>query len=81
MPGTIEQVAQLQKQPAHLAHLPLTPIIRGHAIPGERSNNNGVGSGGRDNRGAKNGASGERHNRPGAAAGERASCRILGREA
>jgi hypothetical protein len=71
MPNTIEQAAQLQKQPGHLARLPLTPIIRGHGILGERSsNNNGVGSGGLDNRGAKNGESGDRHNRPGAA-GER----------
>jgi hypothetical protein len=44
-------------------------------IPGERSsNNNGVGSGGLDNRGAKKGESGDRHNRPGAA-GERVCCK------
>jgi hypothetical protein len=63
MPRSIEQVAQLLKQPAHPARQLLTPI------PGERSNH-GVGSGGLDNRGTKNGESGEHHNRPGAA-GER----------
>src|SRR5262245_50784471 len=52
---------------AHLGRPPLTPIIRGHGILGERSNN-GVGS--RDNSRAENGGSGLRHNRPGAA-GER----------
>jgi hypothetical protein len=62
MPGAIEQVAQLLKQPAHLARPPLTPIIRGHAIPGERSNN-GVGSGGLDNSGATTGESGDRAGR------------------
>ena len=71
MPRSIEQVAQLLMQPAQPARPLLTPIIRGHVIPGERSsNNNGVGSGGLDNRGPKNGESGEHHNRPGAA-GER----------
>jgi hypothetical protein len=63
MPNAIGETGQLQKQPA-------APIIRGHGIHGERSNNNGVGSWGLDNRGAKNG-SGEDHNRLGAA-GERA---------
>jgi hypothetical protein len=40
--------------------------MRGHRIPGERSNN-GVGSGGLDNNGAKNGESGDHHSQPGAA--------------
>src|SRR5215467_2885966 len=45
---------------AHLARSALNPIIRGHGILGEHSNN-GVGSGGLDNSRAENGKSGERH--------------------
>ena len=65
MPSAIEQTAQLVKQPARLAtgvRLPLTPIMRGHSNPGERSNN-GVGSRGLDNNGAKSGESGDRAGR------------------
>src|SRR5262249_47669308 len=67
-PSMTKETAQLVRKPAHLARqvrLSLTQM-GGHRIPGERSNN-GVGSGGLDNRGAKNGESGERHNQPGAA--------------
>ena len=54
---------------AHLARPALNPIIRGHGILGECSNN-GVGSGGLDNNRAENGKSGERHT---GAVGERVS--------
>src|SRR5262249_47127964 len=54
---------------AHLARPALHPIIRGHGILGERSNN-GVGSGGLDNNRAENGKSGERQT---GAVGERVS--------
>jgi len=76
MPSAIGKTARLVKQPTRLAtrvRQPLTPAMHGHVIPGKRSNN-GVGSGGLDNSGAKNGESREHHSRPGAA-GERASCR------
>ena len=65
MPSTIGKTAQLVKQPARLAtgvHQPLTPAMRGHSNPGERSNN-GVGSRGLDNSGAMNGESGDRAGR------------------
>jgi hypothetical protein len=62
MPSATEQTAQLVKQPAHLALLPLRPIIQGHGIPGERSNN-GVGSRGLDNPGATTGESIDRAGR------------------
>ena len=68
MPWVTEKTAQLIRRPAHLAgqvSLPLTQM-RGHRIPGECSNN-GVGSGGPDNSGAKNGESGDHHSQPGAA--------------
>src|SRR5262245_24480030 len=68
MPRVTERTAQLVRKRAHLARqvrLSLTQM-RGHRIP-ERSNNNGVGSGGLDNRGAKNGESGDHRNQPGAA--------------
>ena len=61
------------RKAANALRQPLTPAMHGHGIPGKRSNN-GVGSGGLDNSGAKNGESREHHSRPGAA-GERASCR------
>jgi len=68
MPSATKKTANLVRQPAHRAgqvRLSLTQM-RGHRIPGERSNN-GVGSGGLDNNGAKNGESGDHHSQPGAA--------------
>src|SRR5262245_44193797 len=68
MPRAIEKTAQFVRKPTHLAsqaRLLLTEMC-GQRIPGERSNN-GVGSGGLDNSGAKNGESGDHHNQPGAA--------------
>src|SRR5215468_6757885 len=61
----IEKMARFAKQPARLAtgvRQPPTPAMRGHSNPGER-NNNGVGSRGLDNSGAKNGESGSRAGR------------------
>src|SRR6516225_2227023 len=68
MPSVTERTAQLLRKRAHLARQvrPSLTQMRGHRTPGERSNN-GVGSGGLDNSGAKNDESGEHHNRAGAA--------------
>src|SRR5262249_29789565 len=65
---SLRKMGQLVPKPAHLARQVCLPLIqmRGHRIPGDRSNN-GVGSGGLDNSGAKNGESGDHHNQPGAA--------------
>src|SRR6516225_8429099 len=70
MPSVTQKTAQLVRTPAHLARqVPLSLIqMRGHRSPGECSNN-GVGSGGLDNRGAENSESGDQHNQPGAAGG------------
>src|SRR5215471_14605702 len=68
MPSVSQKTAQLVRTLAHLARqvrLLLTQM-RGHRIPGEHGNN-GVGSGGLDNSGAKNGENGDHRNRPGAA--------------
>ena len=63
----IERTAQPEEKSAHLRMLlSLTPT-RGHRIPGERSNNGVVGSGGLDNSGAKNGEKGERNSQRGVA--------------
>jgi hypothetical protein len=64
MLSVTERTAQL----AHLARQvrPSLTQMRGHRIPGERSNN-GVGSGGLDNSGAENSESGDQHNQPGVA--------------
>jgi len=68
MPSAIKKTANVIRQPAHRAtrvRLSLL-LMRGHRIPGERSNN-GVGNGGLDNNGAKNGESGDHHSQPGTA--------------
>ena len=67
MPSMTDRTAQLVRKRVHLARQVLLPLIqmRGHRIPGARSNN-GVGSGGLDNSGAENGESGNQHNQPGA---------------
>ena len=67
MPSVTERTAQLVRKRAYLAGQvrPSLTQMRGHRIPGERSNN-GVGSGGLDNSGAENGESGDQHNQPGA---------------
>src|SRR5262249_9450738 len=64
-PSTIEKTARFVKQPARLATgvcQPLTPAMRGHNTPGDRSNN-GAGSRGLDNSGAMTGESGSRAGR------------------
>ena len=58
--------AQLVRKPAYLIVHPSLIQMRGHRIPGERSNNR-VGSGGLDHSGAKNGENGERNNQRGVA--------------
>src|SRR5262245_18508638 len=63
----IERTAQPQEKSAHLRMLlSLTPT-RGHRIPGERSNNGVVGSGGLHTSGAKNREIGERNSQRGVA--------------
>src|SRR5215831_6091727 len=68
MPSVTERTAQLVRKRAYLARQvrPSLTQMRGHRIPGERSNN-GVGSGGLDNSGAENSESGDQHNQPGVA--------------
>ena len=67
MPSVTKKTAQLVRKPAHLAELVRLPLtqLHCHRLHGRRSNN-GVGSGGQDNSGAKNGESGDHHSQPGA---------------